>query len=67
MELAVHMINVQTGEKRIKKVIGKDASLGNWECKDFFHGSKWSWKGTEPWKNVAGKVKSLGNGYYKKG
>lgn len=66
MELAVHMKNVQTAEERIKKVVGKDASLGNWHCKDFFYGSKWSWKGTEPWKNVEEKVKTLGNGYYKK-
>lgn len=40
MELAVHMKNNKTGEQRIKKVIGKDASLENWECKDFYYGSE---------------------------
>ena len=36
MELAVHMKNKKNGEQRIKKVIGKDASLENWECEDFY-------------------------------
>ena len=66
MELAVHMKNEKTGEQRIKKVIGKDASLENWECKDFYYGSEWRWTGTEPFVNIADKVKHIGRGYYKK-
>lgn len=65
MELAVHMKNNKTGEQRIKKVIGKDASLENWECKDFYYGSEWRWIGTEPFSNVVDKVKHIGRGYYK--
>ncbi len=63
MELAVHMKNKKNGEQRIKKVIGKDASLENWECEDFYYCSEWSW--TEPFSNVADKVKHIGRGYYK--
>ena len=66
MELAVHMKHNKTGEQRIKKVIGKDASLENWECNDFYYGSEWSWVATEPFHNVADKVKHIGRGYYKK-
>lgn len=65
MELAVHMKNKKTGEERVKKVIGKNASAGNWECNDFHYGSVWVWTGTEPWHNVADKVKHTGRGYYK--
>lgn len=64
MELAVHMKNKKTGEERIKKVEGKDASLGNWTCKDFHYGSDWSWTGTGPWHNVKDKVTHIGRGYY---
>lgn len=39
MELAVHMENNKTGEKRIKKVVGENASIENWTCKDFYYGS----------------------------
>lgn len=66
MELAVHMKNKNTGEERIKKVDGTDASLDNWECKDFYYGSAWQWTGTEPFKNVSDKVKHIGRGYYRK-
>ena len=66
MELAVHMKNDKTGEERIKKVIGENASMENWTCKDFHYGSDWSWTGTEPFKNVASNVEHIGRGYYKK-
>ena len=66
MELAVHMKNIETGEKRIKKVIGKDSSFGNWTCKYLHYGSVWMWTGTEPFKNVKEKVKHIGGGYYVK-
>ncbi len=66
MELAVHMKNIETGEKRIKKVIGKDSALENWDCKDFHSGSVWKWVATEPFKNVKEKVKHIGGGYYVK-
>lgn len=66
MELAVHMRNNKTGEKRIKKTEGKDASMGNWSCKDFYYGSEWSWTGTEAWENVADEVEHIGRGYYKR-
>lgn len=56
MELAVHMKNNKTGEERIKKVIGENASMENWTCNDFHYGSDWSWTGTEPFKNVADDV-----------
>ena len=64
MELAVHMKNIETGEKRIKKVIGKDSSFRNWTCKDLHYGSVWMWTGTEPFKNVKEEVKHIGGGYY---
>lgn len=41
MELAVHMKNKKTGEEKIKKVIGENASMGNWTCRDFHYGSDW--------------------------
>lgn len=66
MELAVHMKNNKTGEERIKKVIGENASMENWSCKDFHYGSDWVWTGTEPFKNVADDVEHIGRGYYKK-
>lgn len=66
MELAVHMRNDKTGEQRIKKVIGENASLGNWDCKDLYYGSDWTWMGTEPWTNVSDDVKHIGRGYYKR-
>lgn len=66
MELAVHMKNRKTGDERIKKVVGKSASMGDWTCKDFFYGSEWCWTGTEPFKNVAENVRNIGHGYYKK-
>ena len=66
MELAAHMKNDKTGEERIKKVIGENASMENWTCKDFHYGSDWSWTGTEPFKNIASNVKHIGRGYYKK-
>lgn len=65
MELAVHMKNDKTGEERIKKTTGENASMGNWSCKDFFYGSEWTWTGTEPWKNVADNVEHIGRGYYR--
>lgn len=52
MELAVHMINKVTNEKRIKKVQGVDSS-NHVPVKDFYYGSDWVWIGTEPFKNVA--------------
>ena len=64
MELAVHMKNNKTGEKRIKKVNGVDAS-DHKPVKDFYYGSEWKWTGTEPFKNVADKVEHIGKGYYK--
>lgn len=64
MELAVHMENNKTGDKRIKKVNGVDAS-DHKLVKDFYYGSDWIWTGTEPFKNVADKVKHIGKGYYK--
>ena len=64
MELAVHMKNNKTGEKRIKKVNGVDAS-DHKPVKDFYYGSEWIWTGTEPFKNVADKVEHIGKGYYK--
>ena len=66
MELAVHMKNNQTGQERIKKVIGKNASMENWSCHDFYHGSPWSWTGTEPFSNIADTVVHIGRGYYRK-
>ena len=66
MELAVHMKNHSTGEVRIKKVVGINASMENWRCKDFYYGSAWTWTGTEPWKNVADSVEHIGRGYYRK-
>lgn len=66
MELAVHMKNDKTGEKRIKKVIGQSDSMGDWSCKDFHYGSDWRWTGTEPFKNVADDAVHIGRGYYKK-
>jgi len=66
MELAVHMKNNKTGEERIKKTTGKNASMKNWHCKDFYYGSEWSWTGTESWKNVADTVEHIGRGYYRK-
>lgn len=66
IELAVHMKNDRTGEVRIKKTKGKNASPQNWSCKDFYYGSEWSWTGTEPWKNVADAVEHIGRGYYRK-
>lgn len=66
MELAVHMVNNKTGEKKIKKIQGESASLGEWECKDFYYGSEWSWTGTEPWKNVADSIENISRGYYKR-
>lgn len=64
MELAVHMKNIKTNEKRIKKVNGVDAS-NHAPVKDFYYGSEWTWTGTEPFRNVADKVKHIGRGYYK--
>lgn len=55
MELAVHMKNEKTGEERIKKTVGENASLENWHCKDFHYGSERTWTGTDPWKNVNNK------------
>lgn len=66
MELAVHMKNDKTGEERIKKVIGENASMENWTCKELHYGSDWSWTGTEPWGNVKDNVKHIGRGYYAK-
>ena len=66
MELAIHMKNRNTGVERIKKVVGKDASIENWSCKDFFYGSSWEWSGTEPFANVCSQVKHVGHGYYRK-
>lgn len=66
MELAIHMKNKKTGEERIKKTNGKDASPENWSCKDFYCGSDWTWTGTESWKNVSDSVEHIGRGYYKK-
>lgn len=65
MELAVHMKNIKTGEKRIKKVNGMNAS-NHEPVKDFYYGSDWIWTGTEPFKNVSDNVKHVGRGYYKK-
>lgn len=64
MKLAVHMKNSKTNEKRIKKVNGVDAS-DHEPVKDFYYGSEWIWTGTEPFCNVADKVKHIGRGYYK--
>lgn len=66
MELAVHMKNKKTGEERIKKTIGENASMGDWTCKDFNYDSDWRWTGTEPFRNIADTVKHIGGGYYKK-
>lgn len=66
MELAVHMKNDKTGEERIKKVEGENASPENWHCKDFYYKSEWTWTGTEPFKNVADDVEHIGRGYYRK-
>ena len=65
MELAAHMKNKNTGEKRIKKVEGTDSSNHD-PVKDFYYGSAWQWTGTEPFKNVSDKVKHIGRGYYRK-
>lgn len=65
MELAVHMKNIKTNEERIKKVNGVDSS-NHEPVKDFYYGSEWVWTGTEPFRNVADKVKHIGRGYYKK-
>lgn len=65
MELAVHMENIKTGEKRIKKVVAKSSSMDDWHCKEFYYGSDWRWTGTESFKNVEGNVKHIGRGYYK--
>ena len=46
MELAIHMKNNKTGEERIKKANGKDASPGTYYCKDFYYRSDWTWTGT---------------------
>ncbi len=64
MELAVHMKNSMTGEERIKKVRGINA-LSHDPVDDFYYGSVWTWIGTEPFKNVSGKVKHIGRGYYR--
>lgn len=66
MELAIHMKNNKTGEERIKKANGKDASPENWSCKDFYYGSDWTWTGTETWNNVSDSVEHIGRGYYKR-
>lgn len=65
MELAVHMINKVTNEKRIKKVQGVDSS-NHVPVKDFYYGSDWVWIGTEPFKNVADDIEHIGRGYYRK-
>ena len=66
MELAVHMKNRKTGEERIKKVNGKNASVQNWHCKDFHYESDWVWTGTEPFHNVIDSVEHTGRGYYRR-
>lgn len=63
MELAVHMINKVTNEKRIKKVQGVDSS-NHVPVKDFY--CDWVWIGTEPFKNVADDIEHIGRGYYRK-
>lgn len=67
MELAVHMKNNITGERRIKKVTGKSGSLEDWHCNDFHYGSEWNWTGTEPFSNVAQEVTNIGGDYYVRG
>lgn len=64
MELAIHMENRHTGEKRIRKIIGKNASEHE-KVNDFYYGSNWIWTGTEPFSNVSDKIKHIGRGYYK--
>lgn len=66
MELAVHMKNEKTGEERVKKTVGENASMRNWNCKDFYYGSEWTWTGTEPWQNIADTAEHIGRGYYKR-
>lgn len=66
MELAVHMRNIRTGERRIKKVFGKNASIENWKCSDFHSKSEWQWTGTEPFQNIADDVVHLRKNYYTK-
>lgn len=65
MDLAVHMKNRKTGEKRIKKVKGENAS-NHEPVKDFYYGSDWVWTGTEPFKNIADDVEHISRGYYRK-
>ena len=62
MEFAIHMSNKRTGEKRIKKVIAENIEAAY--CSDFGYYSEWEWTGSEPFHNVAEKVKHIGNGYY---
>lgn len=66
MKLAIHMKNIKTGEERIKRADGSDASMKNWSCKDFGYTSEWRWTGTEPWTNVSDSVEYTGKGYYKR-
>lgn len=62
-EFAFHMENIQTGERRIKKVKTLDVTQAF--CKDVGYGKEWSWTGSEPWRNVSDHVQHIGNGYYK--
>lgn len=64
MELAVHMKNRKTNEKRIKKVKGINSS-NHEPVRDFFYGSDWEWTGTEPFINVAEEVEHIGSSYYR--
>lgn len=62
MEFAIHMRNIRTGKERIKKVISENIDTAH--CSDFGYKSEWEWTGSEPFRNVSGKVKHIGNSYY---
>ena len=64
MELAVYMRNKRTGEERVKRIAGLDASPGNWECSDFYHGSDWEWISTVPLLDVIRDIKHIEGSYY---
>lgn len=60
---AFHMKNRKTNEIRIKKV--KALNSTDAHCKDVGYKSDWYWTGTEPFRNIEGKVYHIGRGYYK--
>ena len=64
MEFAIHMRKRKTGKERVKKVVAENVDTAH--CSDFGYKSEWEWTGTEPFHNMANKVKYIGNGYYVK-